>query len=296
MAARWTLDRAKELFKSRGCELLSTEYVSDRAHLKYVATCGHEHSVSLANFRRGKGDLCRACRYKANGIGHSLGCEAIKEAFESEGCVVLNDSFRRITDPVRYIARCGHENVSDYAHFVNQGLGRVCTKCSHSVQYDYDWVREQFQNAGCELLEPIYVNCKTLVRFRAACGHESITTFDVFRNSKGRSNLCSACFRKFCYENPGLVDVRHRPEVHEWKVQVFVRDDFKCQACGKRGGRLNAHHKNGWNLFPDERFDLGNGVTLCETCHKRFHNVYGKGNNTKEQYEEWVTGNTEVSA
>lgn len=27
---------------------------------------------------------------------------------------------------------------------------------------------------------------------------------------------------------------------------------------------------------------------MCEKCHKNFHSQYGNGNNTKEQFEEWI--------
>ena len=36
------------------------------------------------------------------------------------------------------------------------------------------------------------------------------------------------------------------------------------------------------------RTDESNGITLCKNCHKNFHSIYGFGNNTKEQFEEWI--------
>lgn len=66
--------------------------------------------------------------------------------------------------------------------------------------------------------------------------------------------------------------------------QCFARDDYTCLRCGVRGVNLHAHHVNGFDKFPDQRFSLDNLVTLCKTCHDDFHAEYGKGSNTKEQY------------
>lgn len=52
-------------------------------------------------------------------------------------------------------------------------------------------------------------------------------------------------------------------------------------------GNLNSHHLNGWNIFPNERYDIENGITLCKFHHDDFHVKFGKGGNTKEQFDEY---------
>ena len=80
-----------------------------------------------------------------------------------------------------------------------------------------------------------------------------------------------------------------------WSQNVFQRDNYTCQICGDNKGRnLNAHHLNGWNAFPEQRFDLDNGVTLCTGCHKEFHSEYGYGDNTREQFDEYAASKTLV--
>jgi len=71
-----------------------------------------------------------------------------------------------------------------------------------------------------------------------------------------------------------------------WAAAVKKRDHYVCQLCGARGA-LNSHHLNGWNTFPDERYDVDNGITLCLFHHDDFHNKYGRGGNTKEQFDEY---------
>lgn len=82
---------------------------------------------------------------------------------------------------------------------------------------------------------------------------------------------------------------RNYPEYHDFVRRVFKRDKYICQCCGKLGnGDLVAHHLNGYNWYIEGRTDETNGITLCDTCHSNFHSIYGTGNNTKEQFEEWI--------
>lgn len=64
---------------------------------------------------------------------------------------------------------------------------------------------------------------------------------------------------------------RKSTKYKEWRIDVFTRDDFTCQICGKVGGTLNAHHIKPYAKYKELRFDVDNGITLCRDCHIELH-------------------------
>jgi hypothetical protein len=61
--------------------------------------------------------------------------------------------------------------------------------------------------------------------------------------------------------------IRWTPEYKYWSRSILERDDFTCQECKKRGGELHAHHIKAFAYYPEVRFKLSNGQTLCVKCH-----------------------------
>ena len=89
--------------------------------------------------------------------------------------------------------------------------------------------------------------------------------------------------------------IRQTYEYRQWRSDVFTRDNFTCQECGDNsGGNLNAHHIKPLvtilqfyeiailkeALECEELWNINNGVTLCEECHKKY-NYY----NLKEDFK-----------
>ena len=89
------------------------------------------------------------------------------------------------------------------------------------------------------------------------------------------------------FSAPEGTRIRQSAEGKAWTYDVLAKSNFTCDKCQVRGGSLHAHHLNGFNSFPNQRFLPDNGICLCEDCHDVFHAQFGKGDNTSEQYEEF---------
>lgn len=67
---------------------------------------------------------------------------------------------------------------------------------------------------------------------------------------------------------------RSTRENKDWVRSVLERDGFVCQICGITDN-LEVHHLYSYKHYPEYRFDLANGVTMCEKDHKDFHGWMG---------------------
>lgn len=81
----------------------------------------------------------------------------------------------------------------------------------------------------------------------------------------------------------------------KWRETVFQKDDWICQKCGRKGGIiLHPHHRRSFTSILEENniktledafnceelWDINNGVTLCNNCHKETE-TYGWNNYNK---------------
>ena len=238
--------------------------------------------------------------------------EFIKEVKEKQPNIKILSEYKNSRSIIKYKCLiCGHEDKKRADHLSERG----CHICSGYKKTTKQFIEELNKiNPNIEVLgeykgarEPILVKCKI-------DGHEwsPMATSLVNKDNRGIYNGCPKCGAKSISEhmkvrmkglfvrennpnwNPNLTDEernkkRDTQEHINWRKEVFKRDDYTCQCCGStKGGILNAHHLDSYSSHKEKRLDIDNGITLCENCHKDFHKKYGYGENTKEQFEEWL--------
>lgn len=75
---------------------------------------------------------------------------------------------------------------------------------------------------------------------------------------------------------PSYLKDRRGLKYKNWRIAVFTRDNYTCQMCGQVGGKLQADHVMPFAFYPDIRFEVLNGQTLCVGCHKKTHSFMSK--------------------
>ena len=100
------------------------------------------------------------------------------------------------------------------------------------------------------------------------CGKE----FYVPKCRLNSTKYCSIyCFYQYKREHVDRnQDWRDYPEYDEWRKLVYKRDGWKCMICGSKE-KINAHHIFEAINFEELRFDVNNGITICEKHHIKLH-------------------------
>ena len=104
--------------------------------------------------------------------------------------------------------------------------------------------------------------------------------YSSFLKRKFCSKLCIIAGQKRYF---GVEHPRYNPNARKrfrtgkqyvaWQTAVFSRDGGACKQCGANNVELHAHHVKPWKEFPDFRFDVQNGITLCYACHWLVHSA-----------------------
>ena len=145
---------------------------------------------------------------------------------------------------------------------------------------------------------------KNKIHYCIICKVNKIT-YQTWKYGIGMCAFCAKRGKNHWHWQGGItplgLSIKKLPEYGNWRNEVFKRDSYTCQDCGQIGKKLNPHHKirfaellkeflNEYNQFsPIEDnetlirlamkwqpfWEVSNGKTLCEDCHKKTLN-YGR--------------------
>lgn len=229
--------------------------------------------------------------------------EIVRKAFDDEGCTLVSTEYVKKKDKLDYICSCGNKAKISFDKF---DQGQRCPKCkinkiSTKQRHSFEYVKNFFASKGCELLSETYQGNKQKLAYRCDCGNKSLITFAKFQAGQ----RCSYCkpiklsewqigkkSRNYDHSKTDEERIRDRkyPEYIEWRRKVYARDNYSCQCCGEKGGKLNAHHIESYSKNPHLRTDVNNGVTLCEPCHKRYHADFDRNDADEGSFIEFMSG------
>ena len=301
-------EEVKEFIEGNGCKLLSTEYKNNSSKLEIRCACGKVFEARFNDFKNGK-KQCNEC-------GIRIRTEAIKSrvTFKCEMCntekTVKVSAYERAKHHF-CCKECQNKWQSIYMVGENNPNFGNGEKIKGEKNYWYgkkmsdEQKRRLSDSKKGKYLGTDNPNHRERYIIKCDWCNEDLEPMTKSEIEAWEHHFCKDknCRGKWMSEkvkgenhpnyNPNLTDEdradrRLLTENSDWRNKVYTRDDYTCQCCGQKGGRLNAHHLNGFNWDIKHRTDVNNGVVLCEDCHKEYHKIYGKGNNTIEQFREFL--------
>ena len=86
----------------------------------------------------------------------------------------------------------------------------------------------------------------------------------------GRPNPAASRTKLLKNGTGDYLDWRYDPRHPQWTLAVKTRDNYTCHNCRKtnlEGRQCHAHHIKSGDDYPELRFEISNGMTLCAACH-----------------------------
>lgn len=231
-------------------------------------------------------------RFK-NNKQRRLPIEDLKERFYNKNLILKERKIENGYSIIEYVCRvCGYKGETSLKN------DNGCPKCAQEKRarkqrIDFEIVQKDFAKAGLILLEDNYKGNNQTLAFICPRHKDVGVQYRTYSSLKHK-NLegCQYC----TYDDMAKEGTNPRKswKYSEWRKGVFERDNYTCQKCGDdSGGNLEAHHIQNFAENEDIRFDVTNGITLCEKCHNptskgSFHDLYGTKNNNYEQLENFL--------
>jgi hypothetical protein len=241
-----------------------------KAYWLCLCDCGNKTVVDGGNLKSGGTKSC--------------GCLKIDRVRERSRAKLEGQRFGRLTvikfshirnHKTYWKCKCDCGNITTVtADKLKGGYTKSCG-CSH---------RSELKNQRFGRLTAIKFshreNRRTYWKCKCDCGN--VITVDACSLKSGCTKSCGCLQKETMSKRVGKASpnwkggttsesqlIRSSTEYKNWRDKIFEKDNYTCQMCGERGGKLQAHHKFPFSKFPRLRFAISNGVTLCEDCHNK---------------------------
>lgn len=289
MPTKLSYEEVKDFIEECGCKLLSKEYENSTTRLKVQCACGEVFDTNFKIFKKGQ----RQCKQCLNAITY----RKVEKFIEECGCKLLSAKYVNARTKLKIQCACGEVFERSFNNFQGKKT-YCCSTCGYKkLKNDYEEVAKFIEDKGCKLLSEEYINAGTKLKIQCACGEVFEVCFNHFK-SDGQQQCPKCGIKKITGENhpkynPNLTEeerekLRSYPQYRQFVKQVYENDNYTCRCCGDNKNGIESHHLNGYKWDKTNKVNPINGITLCEECHKEFHKLYGRRNNTIEQFREFI--------
>lgn len=309
MSRKYDIEEVRKIiYDIAGYILLDDIYVNNNTKMTAIDEDGYKYYFTLTNLKFAKAArmVDKSNPYSIENIklwlkNNNLPYELLSTEYNGNG------SKDRKNCLLKFCCKNGHIFYRTWSDICDGHM--QCDECVKRFNNHEQFVEyiNNLYNGEYEILGQ-YINSVTRVEVKhIKCGSTFKTRPEQLANGHGCPNsLCCKKRGKEHYRyNENLTDEerssdrKSKKEYRDWRFAVYKAYNFSCDVCGNKSTKDNkivAHHLESYGTNIQLRYEVANGVAMCEHCHIDFHKKYGFGNNTAEQYREYKNNqdNTEV--
>jgi len=319
-------DYVRDFIKKNDCEWISGEYKSNTSKLYIKFECGCFGYVTFMNFN--KGTRCREHGREKASIKRRKPLFEMIEYLESYGFnFIKHVSGYGRESILEYSCELNHITQRCFNDFTYHPTCKICesNKVRSTYKLSPEEVHNRIESKGCSLRRIHFYNNRkdSLLDVVFSCGHSETISFVNFDSRN--TNLCVDCEMEsrsgetaYGWKG-GITPLTNyiRKNIKDWNIYCSKYYDYKCIITNLPMDHI--HHLQSFNLilfetmkelgftpknsikdysekelslilnkFIDVQSRYPIGVPLISSVHHLFHKIYGRGNNTPEQFYEFV--------
>ena len=204
-----TIDHVKkEALKLGKWKIVDGVYIGSGIKLKCICLiCGVESKQSWDNIKQNKG--CKNCNNLKSKL--SLNINDMRASFEKVEYNLLTTEYKYNGQKLEYICNMGHHHSVTWANWEHNK--RRCPYCAGNIKYTFDEVKFIFKSRGLTILDDVYINNGTPIRYECSEGHRHQVTLTDLLSGDG----CPYC-------SPGKVK---RDLTTEIVKKELVEEDYE---------------------------------------------------------------------
>jgi hypothetical protein len=251
----------KNYISNNECEWISGKYSNERSHIKIKYKCGHVNETSFGSFK--KGHRCNICAHKNNNTTNRLSQTQLDELLSINNLTLIEfpQGYKNRSSIIKFTCEFGHINECKLSCLIKN---KTCKQCMLIVKSN----NQKGSNGsnwqgGLTELKP-YVS-------------------KLLKDWKKES-------MKICDYKCVITGKRFQDIHHLYSANLIIKEAVK---------ELNLELKETIGEYSDEELiNLSNkvielhkkyplGICLIKEIHELFHQIYGYGDTTPEQFYEF---------
>jgi len=297
MVKKYTYEDVNKKFKSKDLTLISDKYINVYGLLLF--RCNKHPDIvqqtKFVNILKDNTCPCSRCLFDLNSKVHRNDFNKVLRIFDEHNLVPYfkEEDYKNRFSRLKFkCAKHEHLGVMETCLANVQSLKlSPCPDCVKDKLKENkisktDKMKNIFEKNNMTPIFNIYENSRTDVEFicnsHPELGVQKIKTEMLKR--RGWKPYCCKEYEKILEKKSNSRSTRAWSE--------YTKEEYKNKCCKcESKENLHIHHIFNYKSYPELSTMNGNGVLLCEKCHKIFHKLYGSKNNTPSQLFEFMRVN-----